>query len=94
MLSDKQIAELSGPCQVWSDEAQRFVFKEFEFARLIEAKVREATLEESAKAWAEGYHQGVEDERTSEANIGIAGFGMKVNPARQNPYALKNGEAV
>jgi len=37
-------------------------------------------------AWDEGYRQGVEDERTSEANIGYAGFGAKVEPARQNPY--------
>ena len=42
---------------------------------------------DAASVWAEGYRQGIEDERTSEANIGIAGFGMKVNPARQNPYA-------
>jgi len=41
---------------------------------------------EAAKAWDEGYRQGVEDERTSEANIGIAGFDAKVEPARQNPY--------
>ncbi len=40
-----------------------------------------------AKAWAEGYRQGIEDERISEANIGIAGFGAKVNPNRENPYA-------
>ena len=38
------------------------------------------------EAWDEGYRQGVEDERISEANIGIAGFGAKVSPARQNPY--------
>lgn len=36
--------------------------------------------------WAEGYEQGIADERTSEASIGIAGFGAKVNPARENPY--------
>lgn len=41
-----------------------------------------------AEVWAKAYKQGVEDERTSEANIGIAGFGEKVNPARQNPYAV------
>lgn len=41
-----------------------------------------------AEAWQEGYRQGVLDERTSEANIGIAGFGAKVAPARNNPYAL------
>ena len=39
-----------------------------------------------AAAWDEGYRQGVKDERTSEANIGIAGYGAKVEPARQNPY--------
>ena len=43
---------------------------------------------EMAEVWAKAYKQGVEDERTSEANIGIAGFGAKVNPARQNPYAV------
>lgn len=40
-----------------------------------------------AEAWAEGYALGVDDERTSADNVGIAGFGMKVNPARNNPYA-------
>jgi hypothetical protein len=39
-----------------------------------------------AQAWAEGYRAGIDDERTSEANIGIAGMGMKVEPARNNPY--------
>lgn len=39
-----------------------------------------------AVAWAEGYMTGVQDERISESNIGIAGFGAKVNPARVNPY--------
>jgi hypothetical protein len=39
-----------------------------------------------AQAWDEGYRAGVDDERTSEANIGIAGFGAKVEPARNNPY--------
>jgi hypothetical protein len=48
----------------------------------------------AAKAWAAGYQQGVEDERISENNIGIAGFGMKVEPARENPYAIRaRGEA-
>ncbi|NBX51994.1 hypothetical protein EBT25_19165, partial [bacterium] len=36
--------------------------------------------------WDEGYRFGVNDERMSEANIGIAGMGMKVEPARNNPY--------
>ena len=40
-------------------------------------------------AWQEGYKAGVEDERISESNIGIAGYGAKVNPARQNPYGIK-----
>jgi hypothetical protein len=39
-----------------------------------------------AQAWDEGYRAGIDDERTSEANIGIAGFGAKVEPARNNPY--------
>jgi hypothetical protein len=39
-----------------------------------------------AMAWDEGYALGVDDERTSNDNIGIAGMGMKVNPARENPY--------
>lgn len=36
--------------------------------------------------WTEGYEQGIADERTSAANIGIAGFDAKVHPARVNPY--------
>lgn len=47
-----------------------------------------------AKAWQEGYRQGVLDERTSEDNIGIAGFGAKVEPARNNPYALAHQPGV
>lgn len=39
-----------------------------------------------ARAWDEGYRDGINDERMSEANIGIAGFGAKVEPARNNPY--------
>ena len=39
-----------------------------------------------ALAWAEGYRMGISDERTSEANIGIAGFNAKVEPVRENPY--------
>lgn len=45
-------------------------------------------IDHAKHIWAEAYKQGVEDERTSEANIGIAGFNTKVNPARQNPYAV------
>ncbi len=48
----------------------------------------------AAEAWQEGYRQGVLDERTSEDNIGIAGFGAKVGPARNNPYALAQQPAV
>lgn len=40
----------------------------------------------AATAWAEGYASGVIDERTSDANIGVAGFGAKIDPARENPY--------
>lgn len=39
-----------------------------------------------AQAWDEGYRAGVNDERMSEANIGIAGFDAKVEPARNNQY--------
>jgi hypothetical protein len=39
-----------------------------------------------AQVWDEGYRQGIQDERMSEAYIGVAGFGAKVEPARQNPY--------
>jgi hypothetical protein len=39
-----------------------------------------------AKAWSEGYRRGIDDERTSASNIGIAGFNAKVEPARHNPY--------
>ena len=55
------------------------VVQQFEtFAKLV-----------AEKAWAEGYKKGIEDERTSESNIGIAGFNMKVEAARENPYAIR-----
>jgi hypothetical protein len=58
--------------------------------RFVEPKYLEAfTKLVSAKVWSDGYQQGVKDERTSEANIGIAGFGMKVEPARENPYVCR-----
>jgi hypothetical protein len=45
-----------------------------------------APVQPVAQAWDEGYRAGIDDERTSEANIGIAGFDAKVEPARNNPY--------
>lgn len=39
-----------------------------------------------AAGWDEGYALGVDDERTSADNVGIAGLGGKVDPARVNPY--------
>ena len=45
-----------------------------------------AEQEPVARAWDEGYRFGVNDERMSEANIGIAGLDMKIEPARNNPY--------
>lgn len=39
-----------------------------------------------AEAWAEGYARGIEDERISQASIGICGYGQKVSPNRNNPY--------
>lgn len=47
-----------------------------------------------ARAWQEGYRQGVLDERASEDNIGIAGFGAKVGPARNNPYTITQQPAA
>lgn len=46
-------------------------------------RIREAL----AGTWQRGYEEGVADERTSKASIGIAGFGAKVIPARVNPFA-------
>lgn len=43
---------------------------------------------DAATAWADGYASGLIDERTSDDNIGIAGFGAKIDPARANPYLL------
>jgi len=59
--------------------------------RHVRWKIQEALAEPqqepvAAVAWQQGYDQGVADERISEANICIAGFGAKVNPARNNPY--------
>jgi hypothetical protein len=48
--------------------------------------VAPAVQEPVAQAWDEGYRAGIDDERTSEASIGIAGFDAKVEPARNNPY--------
>ena len=56
--------------------------------RSLEAQPQQANKPLS-DAWQEGYKAGVEDERISESNIGIAGYGAKVNPARQNPYGIK-----
>ena len=47
----------------------------------------------AAQIWDEAYLAGVNDERTSEASIGIAGFGMKVEPARENPYRTRGQTA-
>lgn len=44
----------------------------------------------ASRAWSEGYIQGIQDERTSESNIGIAGFSAKITPSRQNPYTAKD----
>jgi hypothetical protein len=53
---------------------------------LINLQLKQEQGEPVAKAWAEGYRMGISDERTSEANIGIAGFNAKIEPDRQNPY--------
>jgi hypothetical protein len=50
----------------------------------------DALAQAKADAWEEGYKQGVDDERTSEASIGIAGGNFKVNPARENPYRARS----
>ena len=54
-----------------------------------EFKSKQKQDELMAKAWEEGYRMGVADERTSESNIGIAGFRAKVEPNRQNPYGTQ-----
>lgn len=43
-------------------------------------------LQAQGIAWDEGYAAGVNDEQISESSIGVAGFGAKVKPARENPY--------
>ena len=54
-----------------------------------DAAIKQAEKQEPvAQAWDEGYQAGVNDERMSEANIGIAGFDAKVEPARNNPYRI------
>lgn len=59
-----------------------------EILRSLDAQPQQASKPLS-DAWQEGYKAGVEDERISESNIDIAGYGAKVNPARQNPYGIK-----
>jgi hypothetical protein len=54
---------------------------------ILSAHAQPAPVQEPvAQAWDEGYRAGIDDERTSEASIGIAGFDAKVEPARNNPY--------
>lgn len=60
--------------------------------RLAEA-VKPQAEPVASVAWQEGYRAGVNDERISEANIGIAGFGAKVEPNRNNPYAAPQPQA-
>jgi hypothetical protein len=61
--------------------------KKAENARELGLDYEPAPVQEPvAQAWDEGYRVGIDDERTSEANIGIAGFDAKVEPARNNPY--------
>ena len=81
--------------KVWLLENEQARWFEFEEPHDMPSDVTVTMLTETeqpaqqnpvAAAWDEGYRQGVKDERTSEANIGIAGFGAKVEPARQNPY--------
>lgn len=55
----------------------------------LPAQSDEVASKPLSDAWQEGYKAGVEDERISESNIDIAGYGAKVNPARQNPYGTK-----
>lgn len=57
--------------------------------QLVKAEKHEVSQEPVALAWDEGYRSGINDERMSEANIGIAGFGAKVEPARNNPYRTR-----
>ena len=68
----------------WAEEPEHFAWAAWQAA----LSARAPQGREEGEAWQEGYRQGVLDERTSEANIGIAGFGAKVEPARNNPYAL------
>ena len=81
--------------KVWLCENEQARWFEFEEPHDMPSDVTVTMLTETeqpaqqnpvAAAWDEGYRQGVKDERTSEANIGIAGYGAKVEPARQNPY--------
>jgi hypothetical protein len=52
----------------------------------VQPAAQPAPVKPVAQAWDEGYRAGIDDERTSEASIGIAGFDAKVEPARNNPY--------
>jgi hypothetical protein len=83
--AEQALESLEGELPGWRTPAQERAITALR-AALAETEP-EQKPEPVAKAWAEGYRQGVQDERTSEASIGIAGFGAKVEPARQNPYA-------
>jgi hypothetical protein len=83
------LVALGEPVAWWIPKAEQFCIAKQDGSRPF-AKAWEplyAAPAPVAQAWDEGYQAGINDERTSEANIGIAGFGAKVQPGRTNPYA-------
>lgn len=85
-------AEIEAAVEIWFERASadgatfKTRMRDALSAILALRPAQQATPGALTKAWDDGYRLGVEDERNSEANIGVAGFGAKVNPARQNPY--------
>ena len=74
-------SESYGPRSVLAEQARQAL------RQALRTAIEQAEKQESvAQAWDEGYRTGINDERMSEANIGIAGFGANVEPARINPY--------
>lgn len=89
-------AAVQGPdgYATWQEAATAERVRRVAAEKALAAAQAPAPAPEAAAAWAEGYRLGVLDERTSDDNIGIAGFGAKVEPARQNPYGAVQAPAV
>lgn len=90
-LALEALITITDAIYVESEQEADAVYKANDAVKAVKEALAQPAQETVAQAWDEGYQQGIQDERTSESNIGIAGFGAKVQPARQNPYVAYHG---